>query len=303
MGLDLFRLLVFVTVVDRAGYSAAGKHLHLSQATVSFHVQALERLFNTKLLVYEARTVHLTPAGDEVFRAARLMLGEGDRLVESVRDVRLGYSGHLAVGASIAFEQPFFFRQVVGPFCRSHPRTRVSLRFGHSLAHAEAVHSRELDLAYVIGWQIPAGVNYEVLHSAQFTFLVSVDHPLAGKGQVTIDDIADAGLITAPLDSVEWTYYRRVLADCGLQDVRPKIQVDGIQARILAAEASLGVLGVFWPPYARARAPGALVALPVSAPLATVEMGLVTRHNGESSVAVKEFGDLLRAITAHTSPA
>jgi Bacterial regulatory helix-turn-helix protein, lysR family len=44
-GLDLFRLLVFVTVVDRSGYSAAAEHLNVSQATVSFHVQALERWF------------------------------------------------------------------------------------------------------------------------------------------------------------------------------------------------------------------------------------------------------------------
>jgi DNA-binding transcriptional LysR family regulator len=104
VGLDLFRLLVFVTVVERAGYSAAAKHLHLSQATVSFHVQALERLFDTKLLVYQGRAVHLTPAGEEVFHAARLMLREGERLTESVRDVRLGHRGRLAVGASIAFE-------------------------------------------------------------------------------------------------------------------------------------------------------------------------------------------------------
>jgi DNA-binding transcriptional LysR family regulator len=192
---------------------------------------------------------------------------------------------------------------VVGPFCRSHPRTRLTLRFGHSLAQAEAVHSRELDLAYVIGWQIPPDVTYEALHTAQFTFLVAADHPLSKEGQVTVDDIAAAGLITAPLGSVEWTYYRRVLRECGLQDVYPKLQVDGIQARILAAAVGLGVLGIFCPPYAGTESYGSLVALPVAARLATVEMGLVTRRDGELSVAVKEFRDLLRAIAARASPA
>ena len=43
MNLDLFRLLVFVTVVDRGGYSAAARQLNLTQSTVSHHVSELER--------------------------------------------------------------------------------------------------------------------------------------------------------------------------------------------------------------------------------------------------------------------
>src|SRR5918997_5133390 len=104
LGLDLFRLLVLVTVVDRNGYSAAAEHLNVSQATVSFHVQALERVFGVKLLVYERRAIHLTPAGDEVYRAARVMLQESERLAQSIRDIRHGHRGRVTVGASMAFE-------------------------------------------------------------------------------------------------------------------------------------------------------------------------------------------------------
>ena len=79
---DLFRLLVFVTVVDRNGYSAAARQLHLAQPTISHHVSELEKAFNTELLHYQQRSVHLTAAGQEVYRAALMMLAEQERLAQ-----------------------------------------------------------------------------------------------------------------------------------------------------------------------------------------------------------------------------
>jgi DNA-binding transcriptional LysR family regulator len=301
-GLDLFRLLVFVTVVDRSGYSAAAEHLNVGQATVSFHVQALERWFGAKLLIYERRAIHLTPAGEEVYRGARAMLQESERVAQSVRDVRRGRRGRVSVGASMAFEQAYFMERVIAPFCRAHEGTHVSLRFGHSVAQAEAVDGHELDLAYVIGWQLPSGVSYERLHQAVFTFLVAPQHPLADKARVTVDDVAEAGLIAAPLDSLEWSYYGRVLRDCGLEGVDPVLEVDGVQARVLAARAGLGVLGTFYPPYTGEDAHGPLVALDMDRPPASVEVGLVSRADGSMSASAERFADWLRQVSS-TTPA
>jgi hypothetical protein len=47
----------------------------------------------------------------------------------------------------MAFEQRYFFERLIRPFCRAHPTTRLSRRFGHSVAEAEAVRTHEVDLA------------------------------------------------------------------------------------------------------------------------------------------------------------
>lgn len=302
MALDLFRLLVFVTVVDRNGYSAAAERLHISQATASFHVHELERILGAELLVYERRAVHLTQAGEEVYRSARTMLQDGERLVQSVRDIRHGHGGRVSVGISMAFEQPYFFERVIAPFYAAHPDTRLSLRFGHSVGHAEAVQDHELDLAYVLAWQRPSGVRWEVLHQAAFTFLVSPEHPLARREVVTAQEIADAGLIAAPLDSVEWSYYGSVLRRCGLDSVDPVLEIDGIQARVLAAQAGLGVFGTFFPHYAGETAYGSLVPLRVDRPLASADVGLVSRTDGTSSASADAFVDWLREVAASARP-
>jgi DNA-binding transcriptional LysR family regulator len=167
----------------------------------------------------------------------------------------------------MAFEQSYFFERLIRPFCRAHLATRLSLRFGHSVAAAEAVRTHELDLAYVLGWHQPSGVNYEPLHHATFTFLVSPEHRLAREEVVTVEDIAKAGIIAAPLNNMEWSYYGRVLRQCGLEDVAPILEIDGIQARALAATAGLGAFATFCPPYAGERAFAPLVPLRVDRPL------------------------------------
>jgi DNA-binding transcriptional LysR family regulator len=293
VALDLFRLLVFVTVVDRNGYSAAARHLNLAQPTVSHHVSELEKTLNTPLLHYEQRAVHLTAAGREVYRVALVMLTEQERLTQSLRAIRKGRTGRVRLGASIAFEQQYFMDRVISPFCRAHEDTHLSLRFGHSRSEAQAVVDRDVDLAYVISWHLPNAVHFERLHSATLTFLVPSSHPLAEEQQVTVDQIGAAGLITAPLTSAEAGYYHQVLAEFGLTGDNSVLEIDGLQSRVLAAQAGLGVVATFIPEYGRGGGPGSLVPLPVEGPRTEVEVGLVRRHGEPQSSSTNALADWL----------
>lgn len=294
MTLDLFRLLVFVTVVDRNGYSAAARHLHLAQSTVSHHVSELERACNAELLQYKERTVHVTPAGQEVYAAAMIMLTEQDRLGKSLVDLKQGRSGRVRLGASMAFEQKHFLSQVIAPFCRAHRGTTLSLRFGHSRREAQAVLDRELDLAYVIRWHLPEEAQFEHLNQATLTFLVALDHPLAERDEVSVDEIAAAGLITAPMSGPESFYYREVLRERGLSTDRSVLEVDGLQARLLAAATGLGVMAAFVPDHDRGMVFDELATLTVEGPPVTVELGLVCRDGEERAPATDALAAWLR---------
>jgi DNA-binding transcriptional LysR family regulator len=295
VGLDLFKLRVFVTVVDHNGYSAAAGHLGLSQGTVSFHVHGLERHLGVALVRYERRAVRLTAAGEQVYRWAQRMLRDEQHLVTSVRG---SHGGRAAFGASIAFEQAYFIDTVLAPYRRAHPDVLLSVRFGHSVGMAEAVADHRLDLAYVIGWQVPAGLLYEPLHRARFTLFVAEDHPLAREASVTVAQVADAGLIAAPLDDVERIHYEKVLDELDLGPGDITLEVDGIQARVLAAAAGLGVLGTFHPAYAGSSTPGGLTPLRLDRDMPSVEVGLVRRRADTPAVGVQALADWIRIVTA-----
>ena len=297
-GLSLQRLQVFVAVADHGGFSAAADYLDLGQPTVSFHIKVLERLLGAKLLIYRQRRVHLTPAGDELYRVAVGMLRDTEHLAAAIRNVGAGQAGALRVGASMAFELAAFFERVVGPFCRAHAGLRLSLQFGHSVRLAEAVHDNQLDLAYVTNWRLPAGAHYRRAHDADFVLMVAPGHPLARKERVTAEDVDAAGLITAPLYSQEWPHYDRLLRASGLAQYRIGLELDGVQARLLATRAGLGVMGVFVPPYAAASLIGQLQPLRLAAPPPRVEFGLVTPRRAGRSTAVDQFSEWLLSVAS-----
>lgn len=294
MTLDLFRLFVFVTVVDRNGYSAAARYLHLGQPTVSHHVSELQRTLNTELLRYEQRAIYLTAAGHEVYRSALLMLREQDSLRDALKDLKDGRRGRVRLGASIALEQRYFVDQVIAPFCRSHRGILLSLQYGHSAQHARAVLDRDLDIAYVIKWQLPTEAYFELLYRATLTFFVSRGHPLAEQSLVRMEEIAEVGLITAPFTGTESLYYSQVLRDSGLTGNHSVLEIDGLQARVLATEAGLGVMATFIPKHARGIAVGSLVPLSVDRPPTEVEIGLVRRRGETGSESIDALAAWLR---------
>jgi DNA-binding transcriptional LysR family regulator len=299
--LSLARLRIFAAVVEQGGYSAAASSLDLSQPTVSFHIRALERAFAAPLLVYRGRRVHLTAAGEALYRLACRTLRDAEALAEHVADLRAERAGRVTLGASIAFEQAFFFEQVVAPFRARHPRVELSLRFGHSVRLVDAVRAREADLAYVMRWHVPADVRYEPLHGSRVVFFVAERHPLAVLSRPTADEVGEAGLIAAPLDSAEWQYYGAALREAGLRHYRVAPEVDGIQVRILAAQAGLGVLSTFWPPYARRVALPGLRPVRLAAAPAGPEFGLVSRDEEPAAAVVPAFAAWLRAVVS-TAP-
>ena len=80
----LTSLEVFGQVVDRGGFSAAGRHLNMSVTMVSNHIQALEDRLGVRLLNRTTRKVSLTDIGKEYYERSRQVLmdlEEADQIV------------------------------------------------------------------------------------------------------------------------------------------------------------------------------------------------------------------------------
>jgi molybdate transport repressor ModE-like protein len=284
------RLRTFAAVVEEGSYSAAARKLGVSQPTVSFHVRSLERLFGDGLLESRGQRSLATEAGQALYRLALRVLRDVEETREDIARLRAGTAGRISLGASIAFEQRFFFDAVVRPFVAEHPSVELALTFGTSREVAEAVRTREVRVGYVMGVKMPADVGFTPLHGSRVALFVASDHPLARTRRPSIDAIGRAGLITAPLTSYEWSYYGNMLQGIGLMQYRVAVEISGIQARILAAQAGMGVLAVFWPPYAPDPTLPGLQALDIGEqPAPGPAFGLVTRSGEALERPVEAF--------------
>lgn len=61
----------FITVVELGSFSAAAKHLHVSQPAITIAIASLERSLGKKLFVRHKRTIELTADGEIVLQTAK----------------------------------------------------------------------------------------------------------------------------------------------------------------------------------------------------------------------------------------
>ena len=92
----------FLAAVKHLSFTAAAVELHLSQSALSRQIQGLEAELGKALFLRNARRVTLTPAGEELARAARAGLKTIDDGVTRIRAVRQRRSVSVTTFASLA---------------------------------------------------------------------------------------------------------------------------------------------------------------------------------------------------------
>lgn len=188
--MELRYLESFLAIADTLHFGRAAESLHISQPSLSQHLQRLESAVGARLVDRGPHRVALTGAG-EVFRdEARRLLGELRAAAELAREVGNGHAGTVRVG----FNYPAG-RRVLPPtldrLARVHPRLRpvlVEKRSGPQLGDLAA---GKLDVALVFG--APGGSYFasRVLFRTSLMAVVAPGHPLAGREAVSFAELAE----------------------------------------------------------------------------------------------------------------
>src|SRR6266404_497325 len=121
----------FVRVIESVGFSAAGRRLNLSKASVSHQVQALENALGVRLLNRSTRRISLTEAGRDYYeRCVQILqdLAEADEAAGAQQGTPRGQLRiycHENIARLVA--------PVVIDFVTRHPEAAVDLRTGFTM--------------------------------------------------------------------------------------------------------------------------------------------------------------------------
>ena len=85
--LDLFRLLVFNTVVNEGTMSRAGERLFITQPAVSAHIKALEQELGVRLFDRVGRRSVVNPAGRVLYEKAQRLLTVAEDLKAAMSEL------------------------------------------------------------------------------------------------------------------------------------------------------------------------------------------------------------------------
>jgi DNA-binding transcriptional LysR family regulator len=122
--LDLNDFFYFVQVVDRGGFTAAGRTLRVPKSTLSHRIQQLESNLGVRLLNRTSRRFGVTDAGDEFYRHAVTMLREAELAEGAIRHRLNEPTGTLRCTAAVATMQ-FAMRDLLPDFLARHPNLSV----------------------------------------------------------------------------------------------------------------------------------------------------------------------------------
>ncbi|TCR70326.1 LysR family transcriptional regulator [Bosea sp. BK604] len=140
--LDLNDFFFFVQVVDRGGFTAAGRTLRVPKSTLSHRIQQLESNLGVRLLNRTSRRFGMTDAGEDFYRHAVAMLREAELAETAIRHRLTEPTGTVRCTAGIATMQ-FAMSDIIADFLVKYPKVNV-------VAHAA---NRTVDIV---------GENYDI---------------------------------------------------------------------------------------------------------------------------------------------
>jgi DNA-binding transcriptional LysR family regulator len=243
--LDLYKLEIFMRVVEEGSLSSAAARLLMTQPGVSQHVADLERSLGRALFVRSPRGVRLTDAGQTLYDYAQRIARLAAEAEVAVMDVSQVAAGAATVGATPGIGV-YVLAEWVQSFHTRYPNLTITLQTEITPRIVEAILARRLDVGIVEG-ELPdddtPGLGRHDLAPLEHFVIVGPKHPWWARAEVALGDLGGQTLITRQRGSQTRVWLDALLAQQGVS-VRIGAEFDHVESikRAVMAGTALTIL-------------------------------------------------------------
>jgi DNA-binding transcriptional LysR family regulator len=200
--LELRLVRYFTVLADHRHFGRAAEELHLAQPSLSRQIRRLEQQLGARLLDRTPQGSQLTEAGEVFLPLARALLRSAAQAAARTRTaaqpsrITVGYTTGLIVTSAVR------------ELRRRHPDADVrTMHLGWDEPR-EALLDHRVDAVVARLPLATSGLHVTILFDEPRSLLVPLDHRLAGKESVTLDDIADEPVPRLP--DPAWNAFWRI---------------------------------------------------------------------------------------------
>lgn len=264
--MNLVHLRTFVNIVEQGSLSAAARALRISQPAVTKQVQRMEAELGLSLLVRgPQRQVELTPAGQRLLAFAQETLARFDAFREEMASLQAIGQGTLTLAAS-TIPGEHLLPGLLAAFRAEYPQVAVQMSIADTAETAAKLLTDEADVGVIGSAVAQPGLCLERLVSDQVVLIVPPDHPLAGRAEVTVEELQGQPFILREEGSGTRRSVTEALAAAGasLPSGDVVMKLGSTQAIIQAVEQGLGLGFVSARACAQAEAAGRLARVPIA---------------------------------------
>ncbi|MFL6148343.1 MAG: LysR family transcriptional regulator [Pseudonocardiaceae bacterium] len=233
MDVDLRKLRYFVAVAEHLHFGRAAEALHIAQPVLSRQIKVLEDDLKAPLFVRDKRATELTPAGAQLLAEARPLLANAAALRRRVTRVARGPATFV-----VGFMPGLIVTAPIRALVSRHPELTVEVIRTTWADQTDVIHDGRADVSFV---RLPIdqqGLAIQQLHTEARVAALPADHRLAGKGTISIADLADEHLLQDPNAVPEW---RDIATELRTRTRRPAPFFHSVEEKLEHVAAGHGV--------------------------------------------------------------
>lgn len=297
MRITLDDLLAFVTVARVESFAATATELAVSQSAVSRRIKKLEEELGARLLDRTTRQVRVSNVGLQFLPEAERLLNEYTRSLRDMRDLVQVRSGFVSVACNISASETLL-PEIIACFQASNPSVRIRISEGSSPYARDVVLRGAAELAIVQFGEGHSELEFEALLEDRFLLITHHDHVLSGQKGLTWADLEGQNFIRLRSGSGTISLLQRSLGQ-KWDNLTGTLEVGHFHALMAMVGQNLGISAVPTLMQLR-RLDLPLVATPISGPIVSRRIGLVTLKGRALSPAAEAFRKSCRTVVNGT---
>ncbi len=240
--LDAHQVHVFLVAAEHLNFTAAARQLHMTQPSVSQHIQALEQHFGSRLFRRNGRQLTLTAAGEALLPLARQMVNLSLRIDEMMDSLQGEVHGHLRVGCSTTagkYVLPF----LLASFLRRYPRVQATCQVTSRVQAVQDLCEGVVHLALASPSDFSREVEFRKLLSDPVLLIAPLDHPWTHVPSIDVAELEQEAFILRESGSGTYAAVSHGLMGAGVSivDLPCILTLGNSEAIALAVQEGVGV--------------------------------------------------------------
>ncbi|WP_315837633.1 LysR family transcriptional regulator [Bradyrhizobium prioriisuperbiae] len=216
MRFTLRQLEYFVAAGETGSITLASERINISQPSISTAISHLEQELGTQLFVrHHALGLSLTPAGRSLLLEAKRVIEQAQGLYTVASEAGDQIRGKFVVGCLTTLA-PMVMPELTHSFTTAYPGAEVRQLATNQERLLDGLRRAEIDVVITYDLDLTEGISFLPLARLPMHVVLSEAHPLAGKGSVSLAEMAAEPLLLLDLP-LSREYFLAMFMKEGLQ--------------------------------------------------------------------------------------
>lgn len=240
--LDAHQLNVFLIAARTLNFTAAARQLHMTQPSVSQHIQALEQHFDVQLFVRSGRHLRLTDAGEVLLPMAQEMVGISQNIDNKMESLKGDVYGRLTVGCSTTVGK-YVLPLLLASFMQQYPKVEACCFVTPRKVAMQMLCDGEVNVALASAQELNNNLEFSRFITDRVSLIVPLNHPWAKRECVEVEELKDVNFIWREEGSGTRYVAEEKLRQhgIGIEQLKTVLTLGNSEAIALAVQEGIGV--------------------------------------------------------------